>query len=80
MSDTQHMEALSFEQALAELEAIVTRLEKGEGALDDAIAAYERGAELKQHCQKKLDEARMKVEKIRLPEDGGAASSEPFDG
>ena len=39
MSDTQDMEALSFEQALAELEAIVTRLETGEGALDDAIAA-----------------------------------------
>ena len=55
MSDTQDMEALSFEQALAELEAIVTRLETGEGALDDAIAAYERGAKLKQHCQKKLE-------------------------
>ena len=49
-------------------------------ALDAAIAAYARGAELKKHCQKKLDEARMQVEKIRLPEGDGTASTEPFDG
>ena len=80
MSDSKELNALSFEQALSELEAIVSQLEKGDGALDEAIAAYARGAELKKHCQKKLDEARMQVEKIRLPESNGAAVTEPFDG
>ena len=80
MSDSKELNALSFEQALSELEAIVSQLEKGDGALDAAIAAYARGAELKKHCQKKLDEARMQVEKIRLPEGDGTASTEPFDG
>ncbi|MEK9594383.1 MAG: exodeoxyribonuclease VII small subunit [Rhodospirillaceae bacterium] len=80
MSDSKELNALSFEQALSELEAIVSQLEKGDGALDEAIAAYARGAELKKHCQKKLDEARMQVEKIRLPESDGAAVTEHFDG
>lgn len=80
MSDSKELNALSFEQALSELEAIVSQLEKGDGALDEAIAAYARGAELKKHCQKKLDEARMQVEKIRLPESDSAAVTEPFDG
>ena len=56
---------MTFESALQELEAIVERLEKGEVSLDDAVVAYERGTELKKHCQERLDEARMKVEKIR---------------
>jgi exodeoxyribonuclease VII small subunit len=80
LTESEDLTALSFEQALAELEAIVGQLEKGDGALDAAIAAYARGAELKKHCQKKLDEARMQVEKIRLPEGDGTASTEPFDG
>jgi exodeoxyribonuclease VII small subunit len=70
---------LSFEDSLAELEAIVDRLESGQGSLDDAITAYERGSQLKRHCQTKLDEARMKVEKIRLPEDGGNPVISDFD-
>ncbi len=70
---------LSFEEALAELEKIVARLESGQGSLDDAIKAYERGSDLKKHCQKKLDEARMKVEKIRLPDGGGPAETSDFD-
>ena len=70
---------LSFEQALEQLEAIVGKLESGSGTLDDAINAYARGAELKAHCQKKLDEARMKVEKIRRPDGEGAVSAEPFE-
>jgi len=71
--------ALSFEQALAQLEEIVGKLESGNGTLDDAINAYARGAELKAHCQKKLDEARMKVEKIRRPDGDGVVSAEPFE-
>ena len=70
---------LSFEEALSELEQIVGRLESGQGTLDDAIGAYERGSELKKHCQAKLDEARMKVEKIRLPDGGGPAETSAFE-
>ena len=69
---------LSFEDALKELEAIVAQLEQGKVKLDEAIAAYERGALLKQHCEKKLSEAKMKVEKIVFSADG-SASSQPAD-
>lgn len=61
---------MSFEAALSELEKIVQRLEEGEGKLDDAIKAYERGALLKRHCEAKLQEAQMRVEKIVLASDG----------
>lgn len=66
--------AMSFEQAMAELEAIVARLESGEEKLDDAIGAYERGAALKRHCEARLREAQDKVERIRLDADGGATA------
>ena len=65
---------MSFEEAMAELEAIVERLESGEAKLDEAIGAYERGAALKQHCESKLREAQDKVEKIRLAADGSVAA------
>lgn len=69
---------LNFEDALAELEAIVRQLEEGKGKLEDAIKAYARGAALKRHCEAKLAEARAKVEKIVLgPE--GARGLEPAD-
>ncbi|WP_374379752.1 exodeoxyribonuclease VII small subunit [Dongia sp.] len=61
---------MSFEEALAELQELVKRLERGDNKLDDAISAYERGAALKQHCEMKLKEAQLKVEKIVLGADG----------
>ena len=61
---------LSFEDALTELESIVASLESGEVSLDAAISAFERGTELKTLCQARLEEARMKVEKIKMPEAG----------
>lgn len=64
--------AMSFEDALAELEAIVRRLEEGKGDLEDAIGAYERGAALKRHCERKLKEAKAKVDKISIGPDGAA--------
>ena len=64
-SDNAAQENLSFEDALKELETIVEKLERGEVSLDDAVAAYERGAMLKKLCQDRLDEARLKVDKIR---------------
>jgi exodeoxyribonuclease VII small subunit len=72
------IDALSFEQALAELETIVNRLEQGKVSLDDAIAAYERGAALKRHCETKLREARERVERITLQPDG-SVRAEPAD-
>ena len=69
---------MSFEQALAELERIVQDLERGQLDLDAAIRAYERGSALKEHCEQKLKEARLRVERITLGPDGGARS-EPMD-
>jgi exodeoxyribonuclease VII small subunit len=70
VGDDKNLAAISFEDALRELEAIVTSLERGDVSLDDAIAAFERGTALKAHCQRRLEEARMKVEHIKLPADG----------
>ncbi|HKU94687.1 MAG TPA: exodeoxyribonuclease VII small subunit [Vineibacter sp.] len=66
--------ALSFEEALRELEAIVQQLERGQVKLDEAIACYERGALLKRHCEARLAEAKAKVEKIVLTAGGTVAS------
>jgi exodeoxyribonuclease VII small subunit len=64
--------AMSFEQALTELEKIVQDLERGQLDLDAAITAYERGTQLKLHCEGKLREAQLRVEKISLGPDGRA--------
>jgi exodeoxyribonuclease VII small subunit len=66
--------ALSFEQALAELERIVAQLDRGDVALDDQVRMYERGAALKGHCEAKLKEAQMKVEQILLGPEGPKTS------
>ncbi|MEK9745352.1 MAG: exodeoxyribonuclease VII small subunit, partial [Candidatus Puniceispirillum sp.] len=89
MSDTDNtpppaaprsLDKISFEDALGELERIVASLERGEVSLDDAIKAFERGTELKSHCQARLEEARMRVEKIKLPPAGEAPdAATPFD-
>lgn len=71
---TQDIAQMSFEDALAELEAIVRRLEEGSARLDDAIAAYERGAALKRHCEAKLGEAQARVDRIVLGANGRAAA------
>ena len=68
--------AMSFEDALAELEGIVRRLESGQVKLDDAIQSYERGAQLKRHCETKLNEAQQRVDRIVIGADG-AVTVEP---
>lgn len=79
MSTKQNSVAdMTFEAAMAELETIVKSLETGQAALDDSIAAYERGIALKDHCEKKLREAHLKIEKINISEDGGATTA-PFE-
>ena len=71
---------LTFEDALTELEGIVASLERGEVSLDVAVSAFERGTELKTQCQARLEEARMKVEKIKIPEaDSPPLSASSFD-
>jgi exodeoxyribonuclease VII small subunit len=70
--------ALSFEDALKELETIVKQLEQGQVKLDEAITAYQRGALLKKHCEQKLAEAKMKVDKIDFAADG-TVGSQPAD-
>ena len=61
---------VSFEDALAELERIVRGLEGGQQKLEDAIAAYERGALLRRHCEAKLAEAEARVQAIVAAADG----------
>ena len=64
MSNTE-LEKLTFEEAMQELEKLVDSLDKGDVSLDEAIAAYDRGSQLKDYCQKKLHEAKMKIETIQ---------------
>jgi exodeoxyribonuclease VII small subunit len=72
------VENLSFEDALAELERIVRGLEGGQQKLEDAIAAYERGAKLRRHCEAKLAEAEQRVQAIVAAGDG-SVSLRPAD-
>ncbi len=70
---------LSFESALEELESIVSGFESGQIDLEKAIEKYSRGASLKQHCEKKLSEAKLKVEKITKKNDDGSVNTSDFD-
>jgi exodeoxyribonuclease VII small subunit len=70
--------AMSFEDALSELEQIVRRLEGGQVKLDEAIVSYERGAQLKRHCEGKLNEAQQRVDRIVIGPDG-AVTAEPAE-
>ena len=65
-----------FEQALAELEALVTRLERGDLPLDEALQTFERGVELTRHCQGSLKAAQQRVE--ILLKRNGQPETEPF--
>lgn len=73
------VEELSFEEALQELEAVVGRLERGEVALEESIALYERGAALRARCEAKLAEAEEKVAKITLSPEGQPTGTVPLD-
>lgn len=68
---------LSFEAALKELEDITRRLEAGDTSLEDSIGLYERGAQLKAHCEEKLKAAQMRVDQIVESQNG--VSIEPFE-
>ncbi|WP_456389411.1 exodeoxyribonuclease VII small subunit [Profundibacter sp.] len=78
MSDTPVNE-MSFEEAMAALEAVVGQLERGDVPLEQSITLYERGAELKKRCEAKLKEAEEKVAAITLGEGGEPSGTKPFE-
>ena len=69
---------LSFEKALAELEQIVQKLERGDVALEESVTIYERGRALKRRCEELLRQAEARVEKITL-DAGKPTGTEPLD-
>ena len=79
MNDTPISE-MTFEQAMSELERIVTHLERGDVPLEDSISLYEKGAELKKRCETKLKETEKKVAAITLDEDGSVTGTKPLEG
>jgi exodeoxyribonuclease VII small subunit len=70
---------MSFEEAMTALEQVVGALERGDVALDQSIALYDRGAALKAHCAARLKDAEEKVELIRASE-GRAVGVTPVEG
>lgn len=77
MADAE-IKKMSFEDALRELEGIVEQLERGDAPLEESITIYQRGAALKAHCESKLKDAQLKVEKIVIDASGQAGTA-PFD-
>lgn len=75
---TAAIDTLSFETAMEELESIIRNLESGKTSLEDSISAYERGVALKQHCETKLKDARMKIDKLVIAPDGSMKTA-PLD-
>lgn len=73
------IKAMSFENALKELEQIVGRLERGDVELEESIAIYERGEALRTHCDGLLKQAEAKVEKITLNNSGEPKGVEALD-
>lgn len=73
------IQALSFEDALKQLETIVNQLERGDVGLEESIDYYTKGTQLKQHCQTKLADAKARIEKIQVGQNGDAKGAEPFD-
>jgi exodeoxyribonuclease VII small subunit len=79
MSDKPVAE-MSFEEAMRALEDVVGKLERGDVPLEQSIALYERGAELKKRCEAKLKEAEEKVAAITLDGQGNPAGLTPVEG
>jgi exodeoxyribonuclease VII small subunit len=73
------VDSVSFEKALARLEAIVEKLESEEMGLDASLALFEEGIGLSRICQEKLSDVERRVE-IVLKESGGEYTAKPFLG
>jgi exodeoxyribonuclease VII small subunit len=78
-ASTPQDQELNFEDALKALEIIVHKLESGEAPLDESIALYERGHQLRALCQTRLDAAKVRIEAITLSPDGSASGTKAFD-
>lgn len=78
MTDQTDIAALSFEDALRELERIVGQLETGDVPLDQAITLYERGDALRRQCQARLDAAQARIEQVRADASGTVTGTTPF--
>lgn len=79
MTDPE-IDAMSFEDAMKELETVVGRLEHGDATLEQSIALYERGAKLRAHCERRLRAAEERVEKIMLAANGEPSGTQPVEG
>lgn len=77
--EARDVNEMSFEDAIRELEAVVGKLERGDVALEDSIALYERGAALRKRCEAKLKDAEEKVAKITLGPDGQPEGTTSLD-
>lgn len=75
MDQNQKIESMGFEESMVALEKVVRRLEEGGQNLEEAISDYEFGARLRQHCEQRLKEASLKIEKITLNVNGDLATS-----
>lgn len=73
------IDEMSFEEAIRELEQVVTQLDRGDVALEASIGLYERGAKLKARCEAKLKEAEEKVARITLDAGGQPAGTTPLE-
>ena len=73
------VKTLTFEKALAELEQIVQKLERGDVVLEESVTIYERGEALKRRCEELLRQAEARVEKITLDVGGKPVGTEPLD-
>lgn len=73
------LSALSFEDALKRLEAIVQQLESGDVPLDKSIDLYTEGERLRTQCQKRLADAQARIDRIVMGADGAATGTAPFD-
>ena len=79
MSEEPNISDLSFEDALKRLETIVHRLESGEASLDESITLYAEGDRLRSQCEKRLQDAQARIEKISLGPDGSPRGTQAFD-
>ena len=69
---------MTFEESLAQLEKIISQLEKGDVPLDDSLSLFEEGIKLIRHCSQQLDTAEARIAKL-VTSDGGEAKIVPFD-
>ncbi|MDI1342571.1 MAG: exodeoxyribonuclease VII small subunit [Pseudolabrys sp.] len=79
MAENVDIKKMTFETAIAELEAIVKRLEEGKVPLEESVAIYERGEVLKKRCEELLKQAEARVEKITLDASGKPTGTAPLD-